>query len=631
MKKGLVFLCLGMALAGCSGNVLVTGVASTEDPITGADVSLVSPKGRVLANYLEETQQGGTFVVSVPPRLLRDGYRIVVSGGVFASTGAPSPHVLSAFVPPVEDGRPGFVHVGFLSTLTDALLERRPGMTPEEAENAVGAYLGLPETLDLHRDGFFNDDFFDHDVFAEAVGENGLNAFVDGLLDELEADPGTTRTFLGTPADETPEKGLAGTFLNGLVEGAGQEVGSRAAGWAMDQIFGKADTPSAPTDPVVLAALQENAQQLKAIADALEVFQSRTSAMLLQILTTAERTQYLTLVAPLGSEIALLETLQDQLWLLCEHVHDNDPDYAQLATDLNASLNSIQIKTILKHMQDVLGGTASTPGAIDTWGFLQARYATRAQNHNALFGQFQYYANMQITALNLLLERTHKDAAKSLGDIYVADYLRGMEVQADAFLARVEGMMALMQNYGELPAYMSYVREWNAYNGDVLLKSPTRESAVLAQADAIALEVQNTSGALVIRLARGMYADKPHTPSWLATVPVTIQNVNTGAEYVPDKVYRRRINQPDIVSSGQTTHAWQLGLWDVNRYVFTTLPQGAYAVKNINIAYPCPDPTFRKAGNELFHPVYLNTQTPMVPGEFHNLLVTAYANPMAPV
>ncbi|HQL96290.1 MAG TPA: hypothetical protein PL005_16570, partial [Candidatus Hydrogenedentes bacterium] len=488
------------------------------------------------------------------------------------------------------------------------------------------AYLGLPETLDLHRDGFFNDDFFDHDVFAEAVGEDGLNAFVDGLLDELEADPGATRTFLGTPADETPEKGLAGTFLNGLVEGAGEEVGSRAAGWAMDKIFGKSDTPSAPTDPVVLAALQENAQQLKAIADTLEVFQSRTSAMLLQILTTAERTQYLTLVSPLGSEIALLETLQDQLWLLCEHVHDNDPDYAQLATDLDASLNSIQIKTILKHMQDVLGGTVSTPGAIDTWGFLQTRYATRSQNHNALFGQFQYYANMQITALNLLLERTHKDAAKSLGDIYVADYMQGMDTQANAFLARVEGMMALMQNWEENVRNMPYLNDWAFYDG-YLRQSSTRESAVLAAADAVALDVQNIPEAIVVRLANPL--DATRTTPWLATVAVTIQNVNTTAQYVPDKVYRNKINEPDIVSTGQAR--WQYSPWEINRYVFHTLPPGGYAVVNNNFSYPCPDQNMRGFGCELFHSAYLTFQMPLVPGEYHNLLATAYAMPRAPL
>ncbi len=625
MKKMLWFLCLGMALAGCSGNVLITGAASTEDAISGADVSLVSPRGRVLANFLEETQLGGTFVVSVPPRLLRDGYRIVVSGGVFASTGEPSPHVLSAFVPAAGEGRPRFVHVGFLSTLTDALIERQPDLAPEEAEDAVGAYLGLPETLDLHRDGFFNDDFFDHDVFAEAVGNNGLDAFMDGLLDELEADPDATHPFVDEAGGDTPEKGLAGTFLKGLVEGAGQEVGSRAAGWAMDKIFGKSDTPSVPTDPVVLAALQENAQQLKAIADSLEVFESTTNAMLLQILTTAERTQYLTLVAPLGSEIALLETLQDDLWLLCEHVHDNDPDYAQLATDLNASLNSVQIKTILKHMQDVLGGTVSTPGAIDTWGFLQARYATRSQNHNALFGQFQYYANMQITALNLLLERTHKDAAKSLADTYVASYMQGMDTQADAFLARVEGMMALMQNWEENVRNMPYLNDWAFYDG-YLRQSSTRESAVLAAADAIALEVQNIPEAVVVRLANPL--DATNTTPWLATVAVTIRNVNTSVQYVPDKVYRNKISEPDIVSSGQAR--WQYSPWEVNRYVFHALPPGGYAVVNNNFSYPCPNQNMRNAGFELFHSAYLNFQMPLVPGEYHNLLATAYAMPGAP-
>lgn len=625
MKKSLVFLCLAVALAGCSGNVLVTGVASTEDAIAGADVSLVSAKGRVLANFLEETQQGGTFVVSVPPRLLRDGYRIVVSGGVFASTGEPSPHVISAFVPAAEDGRPGFVHVGFLSTLTEALMERHPDLTQEEAERAIGTYLGLPETLDLHRDGFFNDDFFDHDVFAQAIGEVGLNAFINGLLDELEADPAATRTFLGAPVDETPEKGLAGTLLTALVKGAGGEVGGWAAGWAMDKIFGKSDTPSVPTDPVVLAALQENAQQLKAIADSLEVFQSRTNAMLLQILTTAERTQYLTLVGPLGSEIALLETLQDDLWLLCEHVHDNDPDYVQLATDLNASLNSIQLKTILKHMQDVLGGTASTPGAIDTWGFLQTRYATRSQNHNALFGQFQYYANMQITALNLLLERTHKDAAKSLGDIYVADYMQGMDTQANAFLARVEGMMALMNNWNASAEAMPYFSDWNVYYTGILHKSPTRESAVLAEADSIALEVQNIPAAVVVRLANPL---RPSGP-WLATVALPIRNVNTDAQYVPDKVYRNIINEPDIVSTGETQ--FQNSQWEINRYVFHTLPPGGYAVVNNNFSYPSPDQNMRRLGYELFHSEYLNFQIPMVPAKYHNLLATAYADPRAPM
>jgi hypothetical protein len=629
----LVLLLLTVLMAGCDSDgshgfkavMRIKGVVTAGEPIEAATVSVSTLDGQLINVFPDETGRQGTFLISVPRLLVLSGYRVEVSGGTLAESGIPFEGTLRAVVDhEVRDER-RLLHVGFASTVLAGYMDRHPQVDTQTAEAAVADFLGIPETLHLLTDLFFCQVYFSEDEFFEqALQSGGLDLFVDIVLDEMDAGDQDGRSFAPPPVAGSASELVLKPFVKGLVQGAASEVGSRATGWVLDQIFGDSDSPEYPTDPAVLSAIAENGTQIRELRSELEDFEKKLNSTLQAILTQTERNEYTTLVTALTDDIVTLQRQQETLWFISTHLDDPDEsEWKAEAEDLLAELNVNDLDDTLRKFQRILGG-ADTSSAIEVWGFLNTRYAVAEQNHEALFYQFQMYANLQATALNLLLEKRHQSDTGLSPEHYVDLYLDGMTTQADIFLKRVEGMMAVSQHRdcGIKVNNRPYIDDWYAYENDyvhfILLISDTRESETLVQADTIVGSALGRDQAVTLRLADYMWMDSIKNPSWLADVPVTLINIDSGVEYAPDNVYRNRIDLPE------TDYEATRQLWDINRYEFVDLPVGSYAIKNVNDSFPQPD---GRTVCKLIHQEYLNQQVVMAEDCFHNLLMSAYAGP----
>lgn len=608
-------------LIGCpSGEtVLLVGSVTAEEPIDGADITVRSSRGTLVATFSEETQQAGTFIMEVPSLFLSQGVRLEVRNGHREFSETPFDHTLVAEIPAPTAGLMPLIHVGFASTLAAEYRATHEDVSIEESHQTVAHYLMLPETVNLRYDLLFYDDHFDSALYHEAsTHHETLEQFMAEMIDEIDA--GEHRPFYSDEADKSlpGEKGLMGTFAKGLAEGAGQQIGSRATGWVLDQIFGSDDTPERP-DPVILAAIQEVGTEVKALKADLEAFEYEVNQALSKILVATEQSQYDTLVSSLSDDIAFVETMTSNLWVLCVHTYENDADYATLATLLRNHLDPIDLETRLRKFNNILSGTqGGGSSAIDKWGYLQARHAVSQRNEQSLYSQFQYFASLQLNLLNLLLESYHNEYSSGVGAPEKVDlYREFMLEQSDLFLMRVEGMMALMQNWEASLAQMIYLQEWSSYSGNVLRPSPTRESTVLQTADAIVGEALGFDKAVMLRLATPMTPRSVPNPSWLNPVALLLRNTDTSVDSAPDHVYRNRINQPDLGAAVR----FQFTPWDINRYVFFNLDPAQYALVNVNTQYPCPD---TNVSYPLLHSVYLTQTISTGSTGFRNMLITAY-------
>lgn len=621
---------VSVLLTGCpllDKTVLVTGAVVVGEPLEGADIAVYSPRGTFVARYLDETQMEGTYVMDVPVLLLSEGMRLVVRNGRGAISGRCFEETLVAEVPPAGEGLMPVIHVGFASTLAAAYRAAHEEVSIEESHDIVSDFLMLPETVELRHDLLFYDDHFDSELFYEASQQfDSLNDFMAALVDEIDA--GETHPFYSAEAEHKSaagEKGLMGSFVTGLAQGAGEQIGSRATGWVLDKIFGPSGTPARP-DAAAVAAIQEVGSEVKALKADLEAFESEVNKALTQILIATEQTQYDTLVSSLSEDIAFVETMTSNFWVLCAHTYENDADFGTLATSLRNHLDPVDLETRLRKFNNILAGTqGGGSSAIDKWGFLQTRHAAGQRNEQALYVQFQYFAGLEINLLNLLLEAYHVEYSSGVGAADKVDlYREFMLGQSNLFLMRVEGMMALMQNWEALPSQMIYLYEWNSYNADILLASPSRESAVLQTADAIVGEALGIEKAVMLRLATPNSPNSVSNPSMLNAVALSLRNTVTSAQFTPDYVYKNRVDQPDL---GTVVH--QFTPWDINRYVFFNLAPGQYALVNVNSQYPCPRPGFEDY--LLLHSAYLTQTISTGSTGFRNMLITAYAWPGNPV
>lgn len=175
-----------LAAAGCpSEKVLVTGCVAISQPIKHADLMVYTLDGVLVGRYFNETQQEGTFVISVPKAMAANGLRIIADDGALADSGEPFDDNLTAEIPAPGDGLNPLVHVGLPSTLCAAYRAVHPELTIAEANAIVADFLQLPETIDITHDLIFYADYFDHGLFlAESDTHESLSDFISDLVAE---------------------------------------------------------------------------------------------------------------------------------------------------------------------------------------------------------------------------------------------------------------------------------------------------------------------------------------------------------------------------------------------------------------------------------------------------------------
>jgi hypothetical protein len=604
--------------------IYVKGVATADAPLKDSTVNIYDIYENLAASSLHGTQENGTFLVSVPRYLLSEGYIIVVTGGKNAYTEEDSTYTMRAYVGEDTMNADGIIHVSPLSTLLAEYMAQNNLTDHSAAERTVAEFFSIPETQKLLTDIYFHDGDFSESVFlAQAEANGGLDAYISILLGQLNSQ-GEPLSFAG---EEMPQ-GVGGAFAMGLIQGAGSQIGSRATGWVLDSVFGESDTPSYPTDPALISAIEQNSMEIHQLRDELEQFEKKISAALQQILTQTQRNEYTILVSALLDDIARIETQHNNLWFITNHLNmPEDTDWENTVKDFQRKLDIDALEVSMRKFQRVLAGSADTSSAIELWGKIHTTYAITQQNHQPLFDQFQMYANLQLMTLNLILEKRHSSNSGKTPEYFVDLYLTGLEQQSDMFLRKVLSVMAVSVNHTMSDNAHPYdYTDWHAYEINVfaLLATDSRESAVLAEADTITAEAMAVEQSLTIRLVDYMWHESPKNPSWIQNVPVTLINVDSGLEYAADVIHRDREIMPE---TGHEIYGWGHQFWDFNRYVFTSLPEGNYMLKNINDQFPNP----YGHGSAIYHSDYLSKQIVMQAGRHGNFLMGAFPSTHDPV
>ena len=589
--------------------VYITGVATANEPVSGATVSVFSRSGVLIGNFENETQDNGSFLVTVDSSDVKDGYSLKVSGGVLANSQGPFTDKLSADISRTLKNENRILHVGFASTLVSAFMSRFGETNHEAAEDRVANFLGTPSSQGLMTDlHYYNTDFSETVFAAEAAAYASLDEFNTVLLNELVA--GTAHRFAGEPM---PKGAMAAAFAKGLISGAGEQIGNRATGWVLDEIFGSNGEPNDPTGET-LSAIGEVSREVKELKAELERFETQVNQSLQQIITQTERNEYTTLVSTLTPSIVKIQRLHDTLLFITSHAGKNDEDWKQYVIAFEKDLNLNELEDILRLFQRVLGGASDTSSAINLWGTINTKYALTKQNHQALFDQFQMYGNLQLVTLQLILEKLHESKSGKPASYYVDLYLEGMEKQSRIFTNKVETMMAISQNSRLLNNSYPYTHtDWFAGSNGILYDSATRESSVLVEADSIVASLMALDPAMTIRLTYWDLAPD----NWILNIPVILVNVSTHEEYSPDSTNQYSPMFPLTGHESTSNNLWKQ-YWYINRYVFKGLPAGTYRIKDVNAQSPKP------YGRPVLHSKYLQYDIVPPADRQSNVLITAY-------
>lgn len=619
-----VLLLFSVLIFGCgsdsedSNTLYIKGVATAGAPLENSSVKIYDSSGTLIAESEHGTQPNGTFLISVSKDLVRDGYTIEVSGGTNTETGHEFPFVLSAVVDRSTMNKNGLVHVGPVSTLHAEYMDKMDTNDSSAAAKAVSELLSIPPTQNILSDLFFYDEDFSEVAFlSESEKNGGLGEYITSLSNLAMQQP-EPLNFVSEPM---PQAGIAGAFAMGLVQGAGSQIGDRATGWVLDNVFGESGTPNYPTDPAVINAIEQNSIEIRQLRGELEQFEKRMSEALQQILTQTQRNEYTILVSALLDDITRIESQHDTLWFITNHSNmSEDDDWENTVIDFKKNLNINDLEISIRKFQRVLAGSPDTNSALELWGRLHTTYAVTQQNHKPVFDQFQLYANLQLMALNLILEKRHCSNSGKSPSYFVDLYLGGVKKQSEIFHRKVLSVMAISMDHfmhNNANPYMN--TDWHAYenNSIVLHATPSRESPVLAEADAITAAAMAIEQSFTVRLASRMRVGK--APFRIQNVPMILINIDTSKEYTPDEIFRDREPMPKTVHN-EDTFDWSQSIWDFNRYVFTELPVGNYVLKDMNHQF-----------NNLFHSDYLERQLHMQTDKHGNILLPAYPYPIQPI
>ncbi len=615
-----IFLLVTLAFyAGCDSDsddedtdVLISGYTNTEEPIHGATISLHTPDGQLILEYMDETQENGTFIVSVPQRKIENGYRIEVTGGK-SESGIPFTETLRA-VGFTGDETEEIIHIGFASTLLTGYLDRHPDINFEKAQLKVSEFLGIPSSQNLQKS---IQHVLSDNVFArEASMNGGVDFFIESLLDEMDSDDQNVHSFAPPHAVQSFKSDLMKSFVKGIVTGVGGKAGGRATGWVMDSIFGS-DGPS-PPDPAVLEEIQTIGNQVEELKQDLEAFKQAMTKGL-------EKNEYLNIVQPIQQETGWLDTIQSRYIFLCQKINaDNDNDWEEFATRLKADLDTTRLETFLNNTRKAMIGDPNS--AIRVWGKLQMSDAIDEKRHQQVFNQFQKWLYYQVFALNLLVEVSHQRGGTDMdyAQTCVDRFEEGIKKQADIFLESVEGVMLIShRTYNPIheTGHGPYGDEWDVdKNGLRPLPNEDYKPETLAQADEIVGSSLGLDKSITVRLATYHLVKGVPAVSTIKDVPITLIGEG-GGEYKPDSVTLNRFDQQKDIQDEYGNHL----IWDLKRYFFYNLPDSddsyTFNLKDINPNWPGPY-KFPKA---LIYKYYLETDISYSLDEYNGIFVHAWS------
>jgi hypothetical protein len=380
---------------------VVHGFAYANGPVSGATVSVYSPRGKLLARKRGGTEQSGTFFLRAPK--LPPDFRVVVTGG--SHLGKPFKDELRA---EVRGDTSQVVHVSQVSTIASHRLEQNPKAGLNTAESKVKAHLKIPAGLDVG-DVRVNRRYFSGRKFHQEAKRRGGTA---KLTQATARDAGS-----GVSPHPYRDGGKPGAritpqeLLDSLVESAKEKVSGDVAGWVLSELSKSLPLPESELDKINRELMAINAQL------------TEIKAELGEISKDLKDLGYSQIVAQLP--LAEIDHVQnEELWLIA---HPTSAERKSVIDDLVRPNGYIET-----HLQDAperfnrafTGGFDQTK-LVDAYGQVALKkspnvpFFTPADNAK-VFDAYSYYDLYLLQALNAVVEWRHAkgetDRPKSLID-----------------------------------------------------------------------------------------------------------------------------------------------------------------------------------------------------------------------
>ncbi len=577
----------------------VRGYARVDAPLVGATVSVYDVNGNQILKKENVTGALGTFYLQISESDLAEKIVIEVTDGSIGENGEMFYGTLRAVICTYNEEQ-SYYELNPVTTLAAAYSEAYPEADCSATETVIKDFLTIPEEIDIFTELRHTNPHFVPEIFVtEMTAAGGLEIFLKQLLGEVDEHNQVHSFGLQSANVLTDvEDSVATSLLKKIAEGAASEVGGQMAGWAVSKIFGQ-DTPNPP-----LSSAEFNSQmsqlhsQLNDIQQSVAKLKTQINSAVQEILTGQDKISYNTDAALLDSDVATVQTLDQRMGWLTAAAADEQEGVDSEARDLIDKIDTADLLTVLNHINAVLtGASPGQQGLLELWGNVVFSKSYSTKHFDELNQEFNYWANLQVQALNLLIESEHYHYPDTQGNSihYLETYQNNMAPQVELFIRSVEQQITLWWALNETQASLDNF-QGKTLDGEIYFVDYQEENTVLHAAQSLAAGFQNQTGGLIIWVQmysflhlNGVHLDQPSVGS--GQEALQLRNVETGLIYTPQNFTTYNFDQASW--SRPLNHDAYDSTTDIARYDFgTSLPSGTYQITDNynNVFSNCPTP-----------------------------------------
>ncbi|MFC1984336.1 hypothetical protein ACFLVO_04955 [Chloroflexota bacterium] len=461
------FLCLTLILTsmsligGCKSNELpslLTGIVEVDNPIEGATIVIYDTGGDLLYKQDEATSDTGLFILDISKplpvnfRIEADGGRDNVDNEAFTGT-------LAAEIRGHDEENYSYYHIGPVSTLLAAYMNKHSDFQYDEARTKIMDFLGLHQSINIMTDLLSYKDYFHPEAFETEVKQTtNFNDFIALLVEHVDTEEVEFHDFTSSALDSglvTAGIGVDITkaLLLGLLEGAAGKIGGEATGWIIEHVIGggeKSELDDIKND------INELSNQITGLSVDLRNGIDRLANLI-------EMTHYDTRAALLSTEISRIKRNWERIIAVSKLDPGSSTDQGQARRKLDA-IDAVQLDIDLQTIHDNLVGTPEVESLLKLLGersLTNSRKDWESDKYDILENQFAYYAALQLTGLTVLVEKYHAEnySETEINDI-IDEYRQRIQAQGDIFLTSVESILA-WHCMTESQNHPVYQKEWS--------------------------------------------------------------------------------------------------------------------------------------------------------------------------
>jgi len=560
----------------------------------GATISVYDINGNQVFNKQDATGLHGTFYIQISESTLNEKFVIEATGGTVGEDGEIFDGTLRASICTYNEEH-SYYELNPVTTLAAAYSDAHPKEECNQVETIIKAFLGISEEVDIFNELRLSNPHFSSEIFvSEMSAAGGLEMFLEQLLTEIEkTNQGHTMVL---QAENAFEESLGGILLKGVVSGIGSNIGSSAAGWALNIIFGEETESSSVTPAEFNSQMNQLHTQLNDIQQSIQNLHTQINSAVNQILVGQEQVSYNNDATLLNTDIATIQTLDQRMGWITAAAADGQTELDDDVQDLIDRIDNADLLTVLNHINAILTGAApGQQGLLEIWGNIMFSKSYSNKHFEELNQEFNYWANIQIQGLNLLIESEHYHSPDNQGNSanYLQAYLDNMALQVEMFIRSVEQQVTLWRTLNETQAVIDNFNSTDSNGNQV---SPSwegtvfvdyqQENSFLNKAQSIALQVQNHDRSIIVWVQMysflhqfGVHIDQPNVGT--GQDALQLRNVDTGLTYTPQIFTTYNFDQgswfPDYTDDSTT---------DIARYNFSQIPDGRYQItENYNLAF----------------------------------------------